>query len=101
MSSCAKPERHYGSELLSRGNAMAARAGALLAAEKPRARRGGVAADFLGCDRLWLRRKRSEILFSRNHRADGDVFGDLLHDDDHRRPARGLSPFHAGIAGLA
>src|SRR5436309_790862 len=89
MCFCGRPERHYGSVFIGGGNTVAAGADPLLAPEEPRARRGGLSLDFLGGDRIRLRRRRTEILLPRYRSADGDVFGDLLHHVDHRGSPRG------------
>src|ERR1035438_10795345 len=78
---------------------MAARAGTFLAAKEPRPQRRGVALDLLVVDRLRLRRPGA-LLF-RNLGADSDVLRHLLHHLHHRRPPRGLSALHAGLARAA
>src|ERR1017187_873378 len=78
---------------------MAARTGPLLAPEKPRAGRGGVAAGVLAADWLWIERPGALLLGRPG--ADGDVLGHLLDHFDHRRPARRIPVVDAGFAGAA
>ena len=93
---CTKRGHPLNSFISARGHPVAARNGALLAAEEPRAQRGGVAADLLAADRLRLQRPGALLL--RDAGADGDVLRHLLHHLDHRRPPRRLSALHAGVA---
>src|ERR1017187_2633144 len=75
---------------------MAARVGALLETEEPRAGRGRIAPGVLAVDRLRLR--RSGPLLRRRVGFDRVVLGYILHDLDHRGSPRRIPALYAGLA---